>query len=240
MKKVTFISDTHGAHSNLDLPGGDFLFHSGDVTMGGSYNEALDFLKWFRKQTQYKHRVFTPGNHDFAFDTDWRPYTLSGEHRHRCRAPLYDETVVKEMIPDNVHYLNDSGVELDGIKIWGSPITPWFHDWAFNRRSEINDHWEKIPVDAQIILTHGPPYGMRDVAQNNGQHVGCPDLQRKLNYVVQPQIHSFGHIHEEYGVTEAEDNSTHYINASIMTLQYRPTNPPVVFEWDEHTNEIVW
>ena len=31
----------------------------------------------------------------------------------------------------NAIYLEDSGVEIDGVRFWGSPWTPTFMDWAF-------------------------------------------------------------------------------------------------------------
>ena len=33
--KITFISDTHTKHKQLDLPGGDILIHSGDIMNSG-------------------------------------------------------------------------------------------------------------------------------------------------------------------------------------------------------------
>tara|TARA_Y100000296_G_C5174834_1_gene259491 strand:- start:2061 stop:2591 length:531 start_codon:yes stop_codon:yes gene_type:complete len=59
-----------------------------------------------------------------------------------------------------IKYLNDSSITIDGIKFWGSPIQPWFHDWAFNRKrgNEIRKHWELIPTNTDVLLTHGPPF----------------------------------------------------------------------------------
>jgi hypothetical protein len=59
-----------------------------------------------------------------------------------------------------VIYLNDSGVEIDGLKFWGSPVQPYFHNWAFNRiGDDICKHWELIPLDTDILITHGPVKG---------------------------------------------------------------------------------
>ena len=42
------------------------------------------------------------------------------------------------------------------------------------------------------------------------------------------KLNVFGHIHEAYGVEEVA--GIKYVNASICTLQYQPTNAPIVVE----------
>ena len=78
----------------------------------------------------------------------------------------------------NVHYLCDSGLEFEGLKIWGSPYTPTFGKWNFmrNRGDEIKKHWDLIPSDVDILVTHGPPYGIFDETID-GIHAGCEDLR---------------------------------------------------------------
>lgn len=46
---------------------------------------------------------------------------------------------------------------IDGLKIWGSPIQHEFFNWAFNRKrgKEIKKHWDLIPSDTNILITHG-------------------------------------------------------------------------------------
>jgi predicted phosphohydrolase len=106
------IADSHGQHSQLILPKGDVVIHAGDVSRRGEENEILDFLRWF-ESLDYQYKLFTAGNHDFFFE----------------RTP---HEVIKKIIPANITYLQDSGVTIESIKIWGSPITPWFFNWAFN------------------------------------------------------------------------------------------------------------
>ena len=132
------------------------------------------------------------------------------------------------MIPDNVIYLNDSGVTIEGIKIWGSPIQPWFYDWAFNRQrgSEICKHWDLIPNDTDVLMTHGPAY-MRLDKTTSGHYVGCMDLLTAIRRV-RPQFHISGHIHEAYGMVK--EGVTTYINASVLDERYEMRNEAVVFE----------
>jgi 3',5'-cyclic AMP phosphodiesterase CpdA len=48
--QITTISDTHGLHHQLRLPGGDLLIHAGDVCNRGTKQEADNFIEWFEKQ----------------------------------------------------------------------------------------------------------------------------------------------------------------------------------------------
>jgi len=99
-------------------------------------------------------------------------------------------------------YLENSGVEIDGVKFWGSPWQPEFFNWAFNlpRGRRLAEIWALIPDDTEVLITHTPPYGILDRV-DSGEHVGCEDLRRALQRV-KPKVHVFGHIHEDRGVVE--------------------------------------
>lgn len=209
--KITFISDTHGLHRFIDVPEDtELLIHAGDISNVGRLAGVRHFLEWYNQQPgQYK--VFIGGNHDFLLE----------------QSP----SVFKSMLLDypDLIYLENEETDIEGIKIWGSPISPFFHNWAFNRfRGEkIRKYWEMIPQDIDILITHGPPYGIGDRVYR-GEKVGCQDL---LDIVqkIQPRYHVFGHIHEDYGVFE-EENTT-FINASCLNLDYKPLNAPITIEW---------
>jgi Icc-related predicted phosphoesterase len=128
-----------------------------------------------------------------------------------------------------LHYLQDSGVEINGVKFWGSPWQPWFHDWAFNLKTstQLRSKWNLIPTDTDVLLTHGPPFGILDRTQRTGESVGCHELLLAVRRV-SPKLHVFGHIHEGYGMKQVGE--TLFANASTCTLQYRPTNSPVVVD----------
>ncbi|HYH15327.1 MAG TPA: metallophosphatase domain-containing protein [Flavisolibacter sp.] len=208
MLKFVAISDTHGRHKSLRLPKGDVIIHAGDITYKGEEVEVIDFLKWF-SNLPYKYKVFTAGNHDFFFEK---------------AKPAY----VQSLIPESVIYLNDSGVQIEGCNLWGSAITPWFFNWAFNRKrgTDINKHWKLIPPDTHVLITHGPAYGILD-AVGNGNHVGCVDLL-KMVQLIKPKVHITGHIHEAYGRIKKGD--TLFINASILNEAYQLVNTPQTFQ----------
>ncbi|MFT3946080.1 MAG: metallophosphatase domain-containing protein [Agriterribacter sp.] len=206
--KFVAISDTHNKHSELMLPKGDVLIHAGDISMLGKASEIEDFMNWFKEQ-DFKYKILIAGNHDFYFENALQ------EH-------------IEKVIPENVIYLNDSSTTIEKIKIWGSPVTPWFFNWAFNRHrgEEIKRHWELIPSDTDILVTHGPVFRILDKTQN-GQYTGCRDLFNKVNEI-KPKVHICGHIHESYGIVEKYRVT--FINASVVNASYEIVNKPVIFE----------
>ena len=164
---TTLISDTHGLHHQLQLIGGDLLIHAGDVSKYGNEIEIINFLEWFKVQP-YTYKIFIAGNHDWFFENA----TIES---------------IQTILPKNIIYLNDSGVEIEGFKIWGSPIQPTFFDWAFNRDrgEDINKHWQLIPANTDILITHGPPFGILDKTIR-GENVGCEMLIKKINLNLKP------------------------------------------------------
>jgi len=136
--KILHISDTHGCHRRLsDLPQADIIVHSGDFTMNGSEQEALDFMNWFC-DLPYQHKIFICGNHDDC---------------------LYGATI--DGLDSNVHYLCNSGVEIKGLKFYGVPM--FMGDCVTDRQAR---HYAKIPEDTDILISHTPPFGILDFDDN--------------------------------------------------------------------------
>ena len=106
--KVIAISDTHGLHQSVKIPKADLLIHAGDLTEYGIEEDLIDFLDWFAKQP-CTHKIFVGGNHDECLDTD------------RLSKFLKLGKSVNEVI-----YLKNSSITINGIKIWGSPVTHIF------------------------------------------------------------------------------------------------------------------
>jgi len=220
--KITFISDTHGKHEYLTskrmgniLGSGDILIHCGDVSNTGKSHEIKEFLDWF-SNTDFTHKVFIAGNHDFGFQLV--------------------NTIAPEYIEKGVHYLFDSSVEIDGIKIYGSPWQPQFYDWAFNlpRGEKLAEKWAKIPGNTDILITHGPAFRMLDHTIQ-GQMVGCEDLFNRI-MDIKPKIHACGHIHWAYG--QKSFNDVDFINAAVLNERYEHENKPVVINYDTETKEF--
>ena len=206
--KLVLISDTHGYHNEVFLPKGDILLHTGDISKRGGREEVIDFLDWFRIQ-DFEHKIFIAGNHDFFFEN------------------AKEEELIK-LIGTDITYLNDSGITINGLNIWGSPVQPRFFNWAFNRDrgDDIDRHWQLIPPNTDVLLTHGPPKGILD-RTDRGEAVGCEMLLQKIKEI-EPQLSVFGHIHEAYGMKKSE--KTTFVNASVVNLQYQVVNEAVEVE----------
>ncbi len=205
---IVTISDTHGQHRKLKLPDADMIIHAGDVSASGSVHEVTDFLQWFGN-LPFQYKLFIAGNHDF-----W----LEDIHRNELNS----------LVPAGMVYLNDSGCIIEGLHIWGSPVTPRYHDWAFNRSrgAEINCHWNLIPPDTDILVTHVPAAGILDRNAAN-ESLGCEDLLKRVREV-RPRYHICGHIHEGYGIFETEH--TCFINACVLDKHKKQLmNKPVLF-----------
>ena len=210
MKFVT-IADTHNKHKSLKLPPGDVLIHAGDVSMSGKEKEIIEFLDWFTIQ-DFEFKILIAGNHDFYFERE-------------------SDEQIEKILPKNIIYLKDSGTVIRGFNIWGSPVTPWFLNWAFNRYrgEQISRHWDLIPTGTDILITHGPIF--RTLDKNiEGQHTGCKDLYNKV-HEIKPRVHICGHIHEAYGTMHK--SGILFINASVVNANYQLVNAPIVFELEE-------
>lgn len=225
--KVTFISDTHTRQMNMKpLPGGDILIFSGDAMSSGySPIELTNFIEWIKVQP-YKYKICVAGNHD-----------------RYCEAyPVY---VIKDMFEkyydDGVRYICDELIDVEGLKIYGTPYQPYFCGWAFNVSDEdkLYNIYKQIPEDVDIFVTHCPPYDILDKSHvvrtiwgmNGEEPLGSEVLTEVLNELGEhkPKYVAFGHIHGDGGKT-IEIEGTTYINASVCDEKYQPVNDIVTLD----------
>lgn len=205
--RIVCISDTHNKLHKINVPDGDLLIHAGDSTDQGGPKEIRRFNEDLGK-LPHRYKIVIAGNHDFGFQTT----------PDEARAML-----------TGCIYLQDSLVEIEGLRIYGAPWQPAFMDWAFmcKRGAEIRAKWDLIPDGLDILITHGPPRGHGDLLRI-GESVGCDDLLATIRRA-KPRVHVFGHIHEGHGQTR--EGSTLCINASSCDADYKAVNPPIVFDW---------
>lgn len=195
--EILHISDTHGCHRRMgELPDADVVVHSGDFTMNGSEQEAIDFLNWFC-DLSHKHKIFICGNHN------------------EC---LYGANI--SGLDANVHYLCNSGIEIEGVKFYGVPM--FMSDCITDRQAK---NIAKIPTDTDVLISHSPAYGILDFDDNI--NYGSEELLARLA-VVKPRLHLFGHIHAQHGITTI--GSTTYSNGAIINADYTNLNQPNLIE----------
>ncbi|MDR1895524.1 MAG: metallophosphatase domain-containing protein [Prevotellaceae bacterium] len=201
--QIVFLSDTHNQHSALaNLPAADMIIHAGDISMAGSAAEVMDFIDWF-DSLDYQYKLFIAGNHD---------YCLDGKARER----------LQKFLPSNMHYLYNSGVEIEHIKFWGIPFLISCELRIANYRSAL----ENIPRDTDVLITHRPPFGILDKSANI--QYGCPDLLQTVQRIC-PRYHLFGHVHDACGIYKPQNGAT-FINGAILNENYQLANEPVRFE----------
>lgn len=172
--RIVCISDTHGKHRTMTIPDGDVLVHAGDLTPRGHEKDIKDVNDWLGT-LPHKHKIMIAGNHDFEFEKN----------------PINARSWIT-----NAHYLCDESLIIDGVKFYGSPWQPRYFDWAFNvdRGEPLKVIWDKIPMDTDVLITHGPPHGILDMTFEKIM-AGCEELLLAVQRI-KPKIHIFGHIHE--------------------------------------------
>ena len=181
--KIWHISDSHGFHKQLQVPEGiDLVIHTGDCSnyMDPFTNEleVRGFIDWY-EQIPIPNKIFVPGNHDTSIE------------RNLVKA--------SDFITRGIHLLNHDWMDVNGIKIFGSPYTPTYGQWAFMKsRETINRVWEQIPEGMDIVAVHGPCKGMLDCSydrQNVLEYCGDSALRKHILYRVKPKYFLSGHIH---------------------------------------------
>lgn len=202
---IVIISDTHELHREVTIPPADILIHCGDFTMfSKSAGAILDFNAWLG-ELPHKWEIITPGNHEFFLEAD--------PSRRR--------------LISNATLLINESVEVAGLKIWGSPMTP-LYGGAFGRSSAKDREgiYSQIPGDTDILVTHGPPYGVLDKASDSNDHAGCHQLLAAVRRI-KPKLHAFGHVHGAYGTLSATD--TLFVNATLPGQGFGMSNRPLLF-----------
>jgi Icc-related predicted phosphoesterase len=188
--KCWHISDTHGLHGQLQVPVGvDVVVHSGDASNYldpyRNESELRAFIDWFAT-LPIPVKVFVPGNHDTSLDKGLITRDLI-EHR-------------------GIHLLINEELTIEGLRFWGSPFSPRYGNWSYMKdRGTINRLWDQIPDGLDVLITHGPPYGVLDATynhQNKVELVGCSALRKRVAKVP-PRFMLFGHVHSTDDIRNA-------------------------------------
>ena len=232
--KITAISDLHG-YLPKDLPGGNVLCICGDIVPLDYQSDfaqsvawfCLDFAPWADSQP-YKKVVFIGGNHDFFL-----------QELSEKQSP---SSVMKHLLPGShkgqskLVYLCDNSVEIDGIRIYG---TPWIADlarWAFYKtEDELAEVYARIPKKCDILLTHMPPLacdaglvmqrGHYNTLANYGSVVLAEAIATlDIKYALCGHVHTGNHRPEPFGSVQ------NVVNVSLKDEDYKISYKPFTFE----------
>jgi Icc-related predicted phosphoesterase len=202
--RIVCLADTHELHRQLIVPPGDLLLYAGDFTFFSRRRSMIDDFNDWLGELPHRHKVVIYGNHEFAFESD-----------PSLRARLSNAIVL----------VNESA-NIDGVNIWGSPVTP-VDGGAFglNHSEDRARLYLQIPPETQILLTHTPPFGVLD----GEPHAGCPELRAAV-IRIRPRLHVFGHVHAGYGTMPTKH--TMFTNAALFGEQGDLDKQPIVLDLD--------
>lgn len=204
--KIVAFSDTHKKRFDIK-ESGDILIFAGDDDIC-NITELMDFIHWINR-ANFEHKIVVAGNHDFYFQ--------ESKYAKEC------------LKSNNIIYLEDSYINICGIKIYGTPYTPTFFDWAFmESEKKLENRFSNIPEDVDILITHGPARGVLDQVNGNGVHAGSFSLSDRIKNLSKLKYHLFGHIHGSYG---SIDNK--FFNVSVNDEKYFLKNKPQIIFFDK-------
>ncbi|KAL3857413.1 hypothetical protein ACJMK2_012087 [Sinanodonta woodiana] len=241
--RIVHVSDTHMMHNEILLPNANILVHSGDfskaslsrlIFRSSAFEELTREIDIYFEKVPIKHKLLVAGNHEVSF-----PGHSANEIQSRLQ---------------HVTYLQDSSLEVEGIKFYGSPWTS--NRWYSLAKAFTEDgrrlirKWEKIPSDTDVLVTHMPPLNIGDLAAKiikvlsilrtegacrvcNKRHVdfdhwGCQLLLDTVLNRVRPKIHMYGHVHESNGVISKDgivfSNAAYKLSPNFHVFDYYVLN----------------
>jgi hypothetical protein len=209
--RIAFFSDLHGILP--EIVACDLAIISGDVC---PETTVLTQFRWLQSRFYpwllgFSNAAWIAGNHDFV-----------------CEG--FPEGVTNPS-PNHV-YLKDGGCTLCGLRLWGLPWTLPYGNYAFMKsEAGMVQRLEGIP-DIDILISHGPPFGIGDIAYENvhaGSHALLHIIRKR-----KPLISCFGHIHGGRGIYY--EGRTHIINASMCSDEscgITLIHPPIIVDLDK-------
>lgn len=217
--KICLLSDTHGYL--VKIPECDLVIHAGDFSPYHNHDRRYqelwhntNFIGWI-EELKCKNFIYCAGNHDWLFYN-------SRSHEHK---PFKDYSGMKVCNSKRIYLENDK-VEIDGLTIFSFPWQLPFYDWAFNApEDELRSIYSKVDK-ADIIISHGPPYGYGDPGYKE-PHVGSKALVELIDRV-KPKLVVTGHLHSGYGLYQR--NETTIVNAAPLNEKYELVREPILIE----------
>lgn len=219
--KIVCLSDTHMAHRKVNVPDGHILIHAGDFSRNGTASEIAEIDHWLGG-LPHPHKIIIAGNHEAKLQQN--PALRKG-FRHAI-------------------YLEDDLIEIQGLRIWGSPWSALFRNGAFMApEADLDGIYSRIPENIDILVTHGPAFGVLDTTLYRGKpkHVGSRALADHLQRI-RPKLHVCGHVHQGYGQTlvavpadtPGARQHVQAINACVINKQRQPQAEPISTVLDSH------
>lgn len=162
----------------------------------GTIVVAGDFMEKAKRHSDFK-------NAEKWWDEHFLPWCESHKGQQiviiggNCDKWLYENRDKVEW-PSNVHYLDDTASEVNGMKVYGTSWCPHNMDGAWEVDDErLEEEFAKIPEGLDVLVTHVPPKGEGldlDRDNKNGGNFGSEALTKAI-LEKKPKIVLCGHIH---------------------------------------------
>ena len=228
--KIVAISDLHGS-LDFVVPEGDIFTISGDICPVTNHDVRYQqkwvkktFIPWLKAKIDkgiIKDCVWVSGNHDWMFQD-----------------MMYDgtEDQFRSQLPKHIHYLRDTMVDINGLKIYGTPWSAEFCGWAFMKTElGLENVYKNIPENADIVLSHGPAYEHNDAVRFEPyEPLGSKALLARIEKTTN-QLLFQGHIHSGlHDVTfinrKNNVNACKCYNVSLLDESYNIAYEPLEIE----------
>lgn len=246
--KIYAISDQHGFLP--PIPPCDLLLVAGDncPDYPGGAKERIgtgpqidnqerwfrdEWMHWAVQQPVSTAIVLTHGNHCY-----W------AERLHNRHGQIVD------LVYEGVRHAGDRHVriaavvdglvEIDGIRIWLTPWSSQFHDWAWMAEDEdLIQRYADIPEDIDILVSHTPPMGYCDEVRERREieHVGSRSLLAAI-VRAHPRVVVCGHIHGGARHRVMPVCDIHVYNVSLVNEAYQLVRKPVEIALPTRTDQL--
>ena len=243
-------SDLHGkvprSEFRKDLEGVDVLLLAGDVFESTiPATPLLSFFDKARNDFGVRRIVMTPGNHDLDIAAQWfRDHRddICDYNEWQFRRPFCNPDIMGRLESAGVDVLIDRTIDIDGIKIHGSPWSPTFCGWAFmDKDRNLAGRYDGIG-NVDIWISHSPPriYGseidiITDPGSDYGKQCGSVSLADAIGQV-QPRYFLCGHIHSgDHNLLEV--GRTKCYNVSHVDEMYRGRYPVLKFDFEKENRK---
>ena len=225
--KIIAISDLHGQLPEIK-ESAECLFICGDIVPLDIQTDMPMSLQWLTDtfipwclNIDVDEIFLIAGNHDFVFERNEngiRKLLSKHGHIHYLHNETYD-------------YMSNDG---EIWKIFGTPDCHQFGNWAFMRspEKELAD-FNKMPDDADIVLSHDACYGRNDVCDgiywsNQIKHIGNPELLQVIKKK-KPRYQFTGHLHTS-DHTLVDYDGTRTACVSLLDERYEMTYKPLILD----------
>ncbi|CRG85839.1 hypothetical protein PISL3812_02847 [Talaromyces islandicus] len=192
-------------------------------------------IQWI-KDANYEAKIVIAGNHDVTLDPEFYAEHGSCFHKKLENSAKCIDILKREKYEKyTILFLNHESAVVkltrpEGprtvFKIFGSPFSRFSGRWAFRYdTAEEGEHlWSQVPSDADIIVTHTPPFGYCDRHHQDDEKgntsSGCKQLLNTLRNI-RPILSICGHVHESRGYERIQWDGA----SSAVSLAKEPLPP---------------